>query len=61
MAKISIHVFDDDYFRFRRWLKARDPSAAVSVEPGVDGLWVVTAETGKAYLLPVIARRWQAA
>lgn len=61
MAKISIHVFDDDYFRFRRWLQARDPRAQVSVKPAFDGLWLVKAEIDKVYLLAVIARRWRAA
>lgn len=61
MDKISINVFDDEYFRFRRWLKARDPRARVSHEPAGDGLWRVTAELDKRYLMAIISRKWRAA
>ena len=57
---ITIYVLDDEYFRFRRWLRARDPACTVSVEPADDGLWQVTAELTKHYLVAVISRRWRA-
>lgn len=61
MSKISFNVFDDDYFRFRRWLKARDRKADITVEPADDGLWRVTAKVSKRYLVATISRRWSAA
>jgi len=59
MDKIIINVSDDEYFRFRRWIKARDPRCVMSVEPVDDRLWRVTVELTKHYLIAVISRRWQ--
>lgn len=57
MMTFNLTVDDETFFRFRRWLRARDPEAMVSWEPDGDG-WAVRVETTKAYLRSVSLRRW---
>ena len=61
MDKVTVYIFSAEYFRFRRWLKARDPRCTVTVKPADDGLWRVTAELNKRYLIAVVSRKWRAA
>ena len=60
MTTMIITLHADDFFAFRRWLKARDPGAAVTTEPIEDDLWRVRAQTAKFYLSRMAARRWAA-
>lgn len=59
----STHRFDVDlgdatYFRFRRWIRARDPTVKLSTTPvGEDG-WRFSVATGKRYLARHSRRRW---
>lgn len=57
---LRLPVHEDDFFNFRRWLKARDPSAQLRYELIEEGLWLLTVSTAKRYLADAAARRWQA-
>jgi len=57
---LRLPIHEDDFFNFRRWLKARDPTAQLRYELIEDGLWLLTVSTAKRYLAVAAVRKWRA-
>ena len=57
---VRLPIYEDRFFDFRRWLKARDPYAQLRYRPEGDALWTVTITVAKRYLADSALRRWAA-
>jgi hypothetical protein len=57
--RFAVEVDELSYFRFRRWMRARDPDAVLRTGPAdEEGHWRCDVETGKRYLSGRARRRW---
>jgi len=57
---LRLPIHEEHFFGFRRWLKARDPSADLRYEPIEEGLWLLTVTVAKRYLVDAAVRKWVA-
>lgn len=53
-------IREEGFFSFRRWLKARDPNAALRHQHIGDGLWLHKITVSKGYLASAAGRNWSA-
>lgn len=57
--RFAVEVHELSYFRFRRWIRARDPAVALNTQPAEhEKRWRVHVETDKPYLALSARRRW---
>jgi hypothetical protein len=57
--RFAVEVDELSYFRFRRWMRARDPDAVLKTQPADEkDRWLLQVETDKRYLADRARKRW---